>query len=79
MLRKLQVSKCQEIVTKINVQNETGKSILPCHQSDSLDRDCISISSGQWNSMKTYHNEGNTDIITKIASKKKLEFFGQSR
>ena len=39
----------------------------------------VSISSGQRNLMKTYHNEANTGGITKIALKIFLEFFGQSR
>ena len=39
----------------------------------------VSISSGQQNLMKTYHNEAGTGGITKIASKIVLEFFGQSR
>ena len=37
----------------------------------------VSISSCQWNLMKTYHNEANTNGITKIASKIFLEFFEQ--
>ena len=39
----------------------------------------VSISSGQQNLMKTYHNEANTGGITKIESKIFLEFFGQTR
>ena len=39
----------------------------------------LSISSGQQNLMKTYHNEANTGGITKIALKKILDFFGQRR
>ena len=39
----------------------------------------VSISSGQRNLMKTYHNEANTGGITKIALKNVLEFFAQSR
>jgi hypothetical protein len=39
----------------------------------------VSISSGQRKLMKTYHNEGNTGKITKIALKFFLDFFGQSR
>ena len=39
----------------------------------------VSISSGQRNLMKTYHNEANTGGITKIASKKNLDSFGQIR
>ena len=35
----------------------------------------ISISSGQRNLMKTYHNVANTSGITKIALKKFLDFF----
>ena len=35
----------------------------------------VGISLGQWNLMKTYHNEANTGGITKIASKNVLEFF----
>ena len=35
----------------------------------------LSISSGQGNLMKTYHNEANTSGITKIALKKFLDFF----
>jgi hypothetical protein len=38
----------------------------------------VSISSGQQNLMKTYHNEANTSGITKIASKMFLKFFEQS-
>ena len=38
----------------------------------------VSISSCQRNLMKTYHNEAYTSGITKIASKKFLEFFKQS-
>ena len=40
----------------------------------------VSISSGQQNLMKTCHNEADSNGgITKIASKKILQFFGQSR
>ena len=39
----------------------------------------ISISSGQRNLMKTYHNEANTGGITKIALKNFLDFFRQRR
>ena len=39
----------------------------------------VSISSGQWNLMKTYHNEANTGGITKIALNFFLKFFEQSR
>ena len=39
----------------------------------------VSISSGQRNLMKTYHNEANTGGITKIALKKNLDSFGQIR
>ena len=39
----------------------------------------VSISSGQQNLMKTYHNEANTSGITKIALKNFLDFFGQRR
>ena len=39
----------------------------------------VSISSGQQNLMKTYHNEANTSGITKIALKIFLDFFRQSR
>ena len=35
----------------------------------------VSISSGQRNLMKTYHNDANTSGITKIAIKKILDFF----
>ena len=35
----------------------------------------VSISSGQWNLMKTYHNDANTSGITKIALKKFWTFF----
>ena len=35
----------------------------------------VSISSGQRNLMKTYHNDANTSGITKIASKNFLDFF----
>ena len=35
----------------------------------------VSISSGQPNLMKTYHNDANTSGITKIALKKFLDFF----
>ena len=35
----------------------------------------VSISSGQQNLMKTYHNDANTSGITKIALKKYLDFF----
>ena len=35
----------------------------------------LSISSGQGNLMKTYHNEANTSGITKIALKKFWTFF----
>ena len=35
----------------------------------------VSISSGQRNLMKTYHNDANTSGITKIALKKFLDFF----
>ena len=35
----------------------------------------ISISSGQRNLMKTYHNDANTSGITKIALKNFLDFF----
>ena len=38
----------------------------------------VSISSGQYNLMKTYHNEANTNEFTKIALKKILDFFRQS-
>ena len=37
--------------------------------------DLISISSGQRNLMKTYHNDTNTSGITKIALKKNFELF----
>ena len=43
------------------------------------ERPLISISSGQQNLMKTYHNEANTSGITKIALKNFLDFFRQSR
>ena len=39
----------------------------------------VIISSGQWNLMKTYHNEANTSGITKIALKFYFDFFRQSR
>ena len=39
----------------------------------------VSISSGQLNLMKTYHNDANTSGITKIALKYFLDFFGQRR
>ena len=39
----------------------------------------VSISSGQRNLMKTYHNEANTGGITKIALENFLDFLGQSR
>ena len=39
----------------------------------------VSISSGQQNLMKTYHNEANTSRITKIALKIFLDFFEKSR
>ena len=35
----------------------------------------VSISSGQWNLMKTYHNDANTSGITKITLKNFLDFF----
>ena len=35
----------------------------------------VSISSGQRNLMKTYHNDVNTSGITKIALKKIFDFF----
>ena len=35
----------------------------------------VSISSGQRNLMKTYHNDANTSGITKIALKNFLDFF----
>ena len=35
----------------------------------------VSISSGQWNLMKTYHNDANTSEITKIALKIFWTFF----
>ena len=35
----------------------------------------VSISSGQRNLMKTYHNDANSSKITKIALKKILDFF----
>ena len=35
----------------------------------------VSISSGQRNLMKTYHNDANTSRITKIALKNILDFF----
>ena len=35
----------------------------------------VSISSGQWNLMKTYHNDANPSGITKIALKNFLDFF----
>ena len=35
----------------------------------------LSISSGQGNLMKTYHNEANTSGITKIVLKKNWTFF----
>ena len=35
----------------------------------------VSISSGQRNLMKTYHNDANTSRITKIALKIFLDFF----
>ena len=35
----------------------------------------VSISSGQRNLMKTYHNDANTSGMTKIALKKILDFF----
>jgi hypothetical protein len=38
----------------------------------------VSISSGQWNLMKTYHNVANTGGITKIALKMFLDIFRQS-
>ena len=37
------------------------------------------ISSGQRNLMKTYHNEANTAGITKIGLKNFVDFFGHSR
>ena len=39
----------------------------------------VSISSGQQNLMKTYHNEADNGGITKIASKIFLDFFWQNR
>ena len=39
----------------------------------------VSISSGQRNLMKTYHNNANTSGITKIALKKCLDFFDKDR
>ena len=45
---------------------ELHKKLLPMVPS-------VSISSCQWNLMKTYHNDANPSGITKIASKK---FFG---
>ena len=39
----------------------------------------VSISSGQRNLMKTYHNDANTSGITKIVLKKFLDFFWQRR
>ena len=42
---------------------------------ESTFRTDVSISSGQRNLMKTYHNDANTSGITKIALKKFLDFF----
>ena len=39
----------------------------------------LSISSGQRNLMKIYHNEANSGGITKNALKNFLDIFGQSR
>ena len=39
----------------------------------------VSISSGQRNLTKTYHNDANTSGITKFALKKFLDFFWQRR
>ena len=44
-----------------------------------LQQAIISISSGQQNLIKTYHNEANTGGITKIALKIFLDLFGQRR
>ena len=62
-------------MTSINILQ-----ILPSNYfKDLLVNPLVSISSGQQNLMKTYHNEANTSGITKIALKKFLDFFGQSR
>jgi hypothetical protein len=50
-----------------------------CNKIVKVKQPYISISSGQQNLMKTYHNEASNGGITKIASKLFLEFFGQSR
>ena len=65
-------SKCLRNFTSYprNVKGDMGKL---------LKRHWQSISSGQRNLMKTYHNEANTGGITKIASKKTLASFRQMR
>ena len=59
-----------QILYEIALKGDTGKQALKHN---------LSISSGQRNLMKTYHNEANTGGITKIASKKNLDSFRQMR
>ena len=65
-----------EYVQIIRAQIMTGIAVLKNAQSLVP---YISISSGQRNLMKTYHNDNNTSGITKIALKNFLDFFGQRR
>jgi hypothetical protein len=55
------------------------KASCQCHQLNQYNKTDVSISSGQRNLMKTYHNEANSGGITKIALKFFLDIFGQSR
>ena len=64
--------------TKLGLQENETLNYITCGPS-TLKDPLVSISSCQWNLMKTYHNEANTTSgITKIASKNFLEFFEQS-
>ena len=59
------------LYTVINKMQKTRTKVLPSVT--------VSISSGQRNLMKTYHNEANPSRITKLALKHFLDFFWQRR
>ena len=63
--------------TKLGLQENETLNYITCGPS-TLKDPLVSISSCQWNLMKTYHNEANTSGITKIASKNFGGVFEQS-
>ena len=56
-----------------------GSQYALCNSSSYVAAALVSISPGQRNLMKTYHNDANTIGITKIALKIFFDFFGQRR